>query len=105
MTVITEEMEEETDLKELNTLFIIYLIYNIIWYITFQQKKQSQKSIKRQKKFLNENIPLIFNPAILTLISNSVKLCSIIATVDSTVYFICWTFISKINKEFVYTFL
>ena len=30
MTVITEEMEEETDLKELNTLFIIYLIYNII---------------------------------------------------------------------------
>ena len=29
MTVITEEMEEETDLKELNTLFIIYLIYNI----------------------------------------------------------------------------
>ena len=41
MTVITEEMEEETDLKELNTLFIIYLIYNIIWCITFQQKKQS----------------------------------------------------------------
>ena len=30
MTIITEEMEEETDLKELNTLFIIYLIYNII---------------------------------------------------------------------------
>ena len=30
MTVITEEMKEETDLKELNTLFIIYLIYNII---------------------------------------------------------------------------
>ena len=86
MNVITEKMEEKTNLKEINTLFIIYLIYNIP---TDKTKLKVNKTTKKKVPKRKYSVDIQSSDSNLKLISTKVKLCSIIVTVDSTVHLIC----------------